>query len=251
MNLSHQAYDFELRKSVFRSLAEVGLQKGDVTEGIYAWVSRGGWKTIFLALFLGRNCFTITDWCVFCCDDSTTAHGRGTGCWSYLRDSGWRSIHSQRGSRCGWHVVRTDLQPSWVWLEYWHPVDIPFWGWWFNSTVPEVIAARHVGLRVLTLSLVTNVVIDTPYRRAEDFVELEAKSSSSNPNSTVELAWQEETANHDEVRHTSHHLCSLDFIPEILYSTPLAFQVLEIGRKKAADVLKIVTYVANDARWKS
>ncbi|KAG0147100.1 hypothetical protein CROQUDRAFT_656584 [Cronartium quercuum f. sp. fusiforme G11] len=146
------AYDFELRKSVFRSMAEVGLEKGSVVEGIYAWVAGPTYET--------------------------RAEGR------FIRSAGADVVGM--------------------------------------STVPEVIAARHVGLRVLTLSLVTNVVIDSPYQSAEAFVDQEKHSSSVGI--SLEPAWKEETANHDEV--------------------------LEIGRQKAADVLKIVKYVANDARWK-
>lgn len=36
--LQIKAYDFEMRKSVFRSIPHVGLQPQDVQEGVYAWV---------------------------------------------------------------------------------------------------------------------------------------------------------------------------------------------------------------------
>lgn len=41
------------------------------------------------------------------------------------------------------------------------------------STVPEVIAARHAGVRVLVLSLCTNIVAFAPYRSAEAAVDAE------------------------------------------------------------------------------
>ncbi|EGG12005.1 uncharacterized protein MELLADRAFT_115097 [Melampsora larici-populina 98AG31] len=148
------AYDFELRKSVFRSLPEIGLKKGDVVEGIYAWVSGPTYET--------------------------RAEGR------FIKSTGADVVGM--------------------------------------STVPEVIAARHVGLRVLTLSLVTNVVIDTPYRSAEEWVENERKDLGDS-GLGLEPVWKEETANHEEV--------------------------LEIGNLKSKDVLKIVKYVVNDSRWKS
>ncbi|KAH9823335.1 nucleoside phosphorylase domain-containing protein [Melampsora americana] len=149
------AYDFELRKSVFRSIPEIGLKKGDVTEGIYAWVAGPTYET--------------------------RAEGR------FIRSTGADVVGM--------------------------------------STVPEVIAARHVNLRVLTLSLVTNVVIDTPYKSAEEFVENQINSSSKESDPKLEPVWKEETANHDEV--------------------------LEIGELKSIDILKIVKYVVNDSRWKS
>lgn len=89
------------------------------------------------------------------------------------------------------------------------------------STVPEVIAARHVGLRVLTLSLVTNVVIDTLYRSAQEAV---ARESAGKTVPALEPVWKEETANHEEV--------------------------LEVGQMKAEAVLRIVSYVANDPVWR-
>ncbi|CAH7690837.1 nucleoside phosphorylase domain-containing protein [Phakopsora pachyrhizi] len=163
------AYDFELRKSVFRSLRDVAeLNSVDVKEGIYAWVTGPTYET--------------------------KAEGR------FIRSMGADVVGM--------------------------------------STVPEVIAARHLGLRVLVLSLVTNIVIDTPYRSAEDFVRLEVqqkkatepsvlKDLSNNPEmkiSSIEPTWAEETANHEEV--------------------------LEEGNKRAADMLRIVNYVVNDEIWR-
>lgn len=140
------AYDFEMRKSVFRSIPHVGLQPQDVQEGVYAWVTGPTYETRAEGLFI-------------------------------------RSM--------GADVVGM-------------------------STVPEVIAARHAGLRVLTLSLVTNSVVLTRSLSAAEAVQQDSATS-------VGLAWKEETANHDEV--------------------------LEVSKKKAESVLKIVNYVVNDPSW--
>ncbi|PLW09606.1 hypothetical protein PCANC_11506 [Puccinia coronata f. sp. avenae] len=145
------AYDFEMRKSVFRSLSHVGLKAEDVQEGVYAWVTGPTYETKAEGLLI-------------------------------------RSL--------GADVVGM-------------------------STVPEVIAARHAGLRVLTLSLVTNLVVLTRNRSAAEAVLQDAAPQHEVP--SFGLAWKEETANHEEV--------------------------LEVGRKKAESVLKIVHYVVNDPSW--
>ncbi|GAA5949129.1 hypothetical protein JCM3765_004020 [Sporobolomyces pararoseus] len=62
------------------------------------------------------------------------------------------------------------------------------------STVPEVIAARHAGMKVLVLSLVTNIVVATPYRYAEDAIEAEVNGTSAQ-----EEEKEDEVANHQEV----------------------------------------------------
>ncbi|KAA1095089.1 hypothetical protein PGT21_035443 [Puccinia graminis f. sp. tritici] len=145
------AYDFEMRKSVFRSISQIGLQPQDVQEGVYAWVTGPTYETRAEGLFI-------------------------------------RSM--------GADVVGM-------------------------STVPEVIAARHAGLRVLTLSLVTNSVVLTVRRSAAEAVSQDLVLK--NEGSSVGLKWKEETANHDEV--------------------------LEVSRRKAENVLKIVNYVVNDPTW--
>lgn len=86
------------------------------------------------------------------------------------------------------------------------------------STVPEVIAARHAvrlsllrtlrryiesdrklafskqGMKVLVLSLVTNIVVATPYRYAEDAVDAELNGATAE-----EEEKEDEVANHQEV----------------------------------------------------
>ncbi|MBW0514890.1 hypothetical protein O181_054605 [Austropuccinia psidii MF-1] len=145
------AYDFEMRKSAFRSIPHIGLNPGDVKEGVYAWATGPTYET--------------------------RAEGR------FVRSTGADVVGM--------------------------------------STVPEVIAARHVGLRVLTLSLVTNVVVATPYRSAEEAVLHENSSKALSP--SIGLNWKEETANHQEV--------------------------LEVGRSKANSILKMINYVVNDPNW--
>ncbi|BGP41119.1 Purine nucleoside phosphorylase [Rhodotorula kratochvilovae] len=70
------------------------------------------------------------------------------------------------------------------------------------STVPEVIAARHAGLRVLVLSLVTNMVVATPYRYAGAAVAAERAAGGAQSKEAVQEKEGEkgdEVANHQEV----------------------------------------------------
>lgn len=87
-----------------------------------------------------------------------------------------------------------------------------------HRTVPEVIAARHAGLRVLALSLVTNIVVWSPYRSAELAVDAESSSTEEGKGKEGNVEnWKEETANHEEV--------------------------LQVGREKAAVVVRLVKEV--------
>ncbi|GAA5872237.1 hypothetical protein JCM16303_001025 [Sporobolomyces ruberrimus] len=118
------AYDFELRKHAFRSARELGLEKGVLKEGVYAWVAGPTYET--------------------------KAEQR------FLRAAGADAVGM--------------------------------------STVPEVIAARHAGMKVLVLSLVTNIVVATPYRYAEDAID-----SEINGDVAKEDEAEDEVANHQEV----------------------------------------------------
>ncbi|GAA5929878.1 purine-nucleoside phosphorylase [Sporobolomyces koalae] len=119
------AYDFELRKHAFYSAREIGLEKGVLKEGVYAWVAGPTYET--------------------------KAEQR------FLRAAGADSVGM--------------------------------------STVPEVIAARHAGMKVLVLSLITNLVVATPYRSAEQAVQAELEGSDRDEPEHVE----DEVANHQEV----------------------------------------------------
>ncbi|KAK4054963.1 Purine nucleoside phosphorylase [Microbotryomycetes sp. JL221] len=65
------------------------------------------------------------------------------------------------------------------------------------STIPEVIAARHSGVRVLVLSLVTNIVVNSPYKSAREAVDRERDEGSSSVEDHAQD--KEEVANHQEV----------------------------------------------------
>lgn len=67
------------------------------------------------------------------------------------------------------------------------------------STVPEILAARHCGLRVLAISLITNKVVVTPY--ADTFAALVAaqRAGGSAGEEDVGARDQKEAANHEEV----------------------------------------------------
>lgn len=61
------------------------------------------------------------------------------------------------------------------------------------STVPEIVVARHCGIRVLALSLVTNSAVLKPVPRGDDNL-LQTKDQSE-----LDTILQEGKANHEEV----------------------------------------------------
>lgn len=61
------------------------------------------------------------------------------------------------------------------------------------STVPEIIVARHSGMRVLAFSLVTNNAVLTPVPRGDD-QQLQSTSTSD-----LDAILEEGKANHEEV----------------------------------------------------
>jgi hypothetical protein len=66
------------------------------------------------------------------------------------------------------------------------------------STVPEIIVARHCGVRILALSLVTNSAVQVPGPRGDD-VELSVGADD------LAGIMKEGKANHEEVLETSRN----------------------------------------------
>ena len=67
------------------------------------------------------------------------------------------------------------------------------------STVPEIVVARHCGIRVLALSLVTNSAVLSPVPRGDDHLLRDKTASELNE------ILQEGKANHQEVVEEGRH----------------------------------------------
>jgi len=67
------------------------------------------------------------------------------------------------------------------------------------STVPEIIAARHCGIKVLAMSLVTNNAVLDPGPKGND------ESFASASDEAMEKALEQGKANHEEVLEASKH----------------------------------------------
>lgn len=61
------------------------------------------------------------------------------------------------------------------------------------STIPEIVVARHCGIRVLAFSLITNSAVLTPVPRGDDNL-LQSKDQKE-----LSAILQEGKANHEEV----------------------------------------------------
>ena len=70
------------------------------------------------------------------------------------------------------------------------------------STVPEIIVARHCGMRVLALSLVTNNAVLAPVQRGDD--HLLQHSTADELNTII----REGRPNHEEVLEEGHRAAS-------------------------------------------
>lgn len=67
------------------------------------------------------------------------------------------------------------------------------------STVPEIVVARHCGIKILALSLVTNKAVLAPVPRGDDHL---LQKSSANELSVI---LNEGKANHEEVLEEGKH----------------------------------------------
>lgn len=82
------------------------------------------------------------------------------------------------------------------------------------STVPEIVVARHCGIRIIAFSLVTNNAVLSPVPRGDDHLIQERDVKD------LDTILQEGKANHEEV--------------------------LEAGRSAAQDMQKLVVHVVSD-----
>lgn len=100
-----------------------------------------------------------------------------------------------------------------------------------SSTIPEVIAARHAGVRVLVLSLVTNIVVNHPYRSAEAELDAEQEQAGAGAQAggVTALARQTQVREREEEE-------------EVVASHQ---EVLDVSAKRADDVRALVEKVVD------
>ena len=84
------------------------------------------------------------------------------------------------------------------------------------STVPELVVARHCGIRVLALSLVTNSAVLTPAPRGDDHL------IQTQDRSALDTILKEGKANHEEVLEAGR-LAAVDMQVSFYHSLILAY----------------------------
>lgn len=94
------------------------------------------------------------------------------------------------------------------------------------STVPEVIAAAHAGIKVLAISLITNKVVLKPYFNFEQALQQE----QSHPNAELVETLVEKTLQQDQAEAANHE------------------EVLEAGAKRAEDIRRLVAHVVSSTQ---
>jgi purine-nucleoside phosphorylase len=178
------AYDFALRRQAFLAAHALGFPKGTLKEGAYAWVAGPTYENPIEQRFLRAAGADVVGM-------STVPEVR------FLLPSS---------------LPRSPL--TFVIISSHTLAPFPF----------QVIAARHCGLRVLVLSLVTNIVVSAPYRYAEAAVEAELAGKSADGIAAAGAAGEtvvkeEEVANHQEVR-LRYFLPSISSLPFPFPSLP-------------------------------